>query len=106
MLTHCGAQLNLPREVLIELDGFKQVRTFGRGDWLIKEGTPVDHLMILCEGTAMLTFSSFLGNIATLGFSECGEVLGLSSAVAGTRTKYRPRHSRTPVWPQYLDQIF
>ncbi len=41
--------------------------------------------MIVCEGTATLTFSSSVGNAVMLGLSEHGEVLGLSSAVAGHR---------------------
>jgi CRP-like cAMP-binding protein len=39
--------------------------------------------MIVCEGAATLTFSSYTGNVAMLGLSERGEVLGLSSAISG-----------------------
>jgi CRP/FNR family cyclic AMP-dependent transcriptional regulator len=73
----------LPAEALIELDRIKQVRTFARGDPLFDEGKPVHELMIVCEGTATLTFSSPIGNVVMLGLSERGEVLGLSSAVSG-----------------------
>jgi CRP/FNR family transcriptional regulator, cyclic AMP receptor protein len=74
---------NLPAEALIELDRIKQVRTFVPGDRLFDEGKPVHELMIVCEGAATLTLSSSTGNVAMLGLSERGEVLGLSSAISG-----------------------
>ena len=43
----------------------------------------MQQLMIVCQGAAALTFSSSLGNVAMLGLSEPGEVLGLSSAISG-----------------------
>ncbi|HTU47267.1 MAG TPA: Crp/Fnr family transcriptional regulator [Bryobacteraceae bacterium] len=76
---------NLPREALLELDRVKQIRTYAPGDRLFDEGKPANELMIVCEGTAILTFSSFSGNVAMLGLSERGEVLGLSSAISGRR---------------------
>ncbi len=74
---------NLPREALVELDRMKQTRTFAAGERLFDEGKTVQELMIVCEGAAMLTFSSSTGNVAMLGLSERGEVLGLSSAISG-----------------------
>ncbi len=78
-----GSFCNLPREALAELDRIKQVRTFATGDRLFDEGKPVEELMIVCEGTATLTFSSSTGKAVMLGLSENGEVLGLSSAISG-----------------------
>lgn len=74
---------NLPREALVELDRIKQVRRFAPGERLFEEGKPVHELMIVCDGTAMLTFQSSVGNSAMLGLSERGELLGLSSAMSG-----------------------
>jgi CRP/FNR family transcriptional regulator, cyclic AMP receptor protein len=74
---------HLPREALIELDRIKHVRTFAPGDRLFDEGKPLNELMIVCEGAAILTFSTSIGNDLMLGLSERGEVLGLSSAMSG-----------------------
>lgn len=75
---------NLPAEALIELDRIKKVRIFAPGARIFAEGEPVHELMILCEGNAALTFSRANGNQVMLGLTECGEVLGLSSAVASS----------------------
>jgi CRP/FNR family transcriptional regulator, cyclic AMP receptor protein len=74
---------NLPREALIELDRIKHARTFAPGDQLFNEGSPVDEVMIVCQGCATLTLSSSNGKALVLGVSEAGEVLALSSAISG-----------------------
>jgi CRP/FNR family transcriptional regulator len=73
---------NLPPEVLAELDRIKQTRAFSAHERLFEQGKPADKLMIVCDGVAILSFSSSGGNALTLGFSERGEVLGLSSAIS------------------------
>ena len=68
---------------MIELDRIKHSRTFAPGHALYDEGKPAQEIMIICEGTAALSFSSSIGNTVMLGVSERGEVLGLSSAMSG-----------------------
>lgn len=73
---------NLPQEVLVELERVKQTRIFSRGERLFEQGKPANELMIVCQGAAALSFSSANGTTLALGFSEPGEVLGLSAAVS------------------------
>jgi CRP/FNR family transcriptional regulator, cyclic AMP receptor protein len=75
-----SAFCHLPLEARTELDRIKAVRTFAPGETLFEEGTPVNEVMIVCQGAAMVTFSSSNGNTVMLGTSEHGEVLGLSAA--------------------------
>lgn len=41
--------------------------------------------MIVCDGAVTLTFSSSKGTVVMLGVADCGEVLGLSSAISAHR---------------------
>jgi len=61
----------------------KEARSFAAGTRLFGEGEPVLEVMIVCRGSVALAFCSYGGNDAMLGLSECGEVLGLSSAISG-----------------------
>lgn len=74
---------NLPGDALVELNRISYTRTFTPGERLFDEGEPIHELMIVCEGAAVLTFSTPLGAVMMLGVSERGEVLGLSSALSG-----------------------
>lgn len=81
--SHKGSSFcNLPKPALKELDRIKHVRAVAQGDRLFNEGRPVEELMIVCEGGALLTFASN-GRTLAIGVSEPNEVLGLSSVISG-----------------------
>lgn len=79
---------NLSGEAFFELERLKTFRTFAPGERLFSEGEPVQDLMIVCDGAVTLTFSSSKGTIVMLGLADCGEVLGLSSAISGHRQEF------------------
>jgi CRP/FNR family transcriptional regulator, cyclic AMP receptor protein len=73
----------LERKTLEELDRLRQTSFYPAGATLFVEGEPPRGVFILCSGQAKLTADSREGKSITLRVARAGQVLGLSSVVAG-----------------------
>lgn len=74
---------NLHGDALAELDHLKFSASYPAGSVLFREGDTPKALMILCQGKVKLSVASSEGKVAILNIAQPGEVLGLSSAIAG-----------------------
>jgi CRP/FNR family cyclic AMP-dependent transcriptional regulator len=73
----------LDRKTLDELDRLRQTSFYPAGATLFVEGEPPRGIFILCSGQAKLAADSREGKSITLRVARAGQVLGLSSVVAG-----------------------
>ncbi len=71
-------------EAVRELNGIRQVALYPPGALLFVEGEAPRGVFVLCGGEAKLTASSKNGESIILRLAEGGEVLGLSSVIAGS----------------------
>ncbi len=73
----------LERKTLEEWDRLRQTSYYPAGATLFVEGEPPRGLFILCSGQAKLVADSREGKSITLRVARAGQVLGLSSVMAG-----------------------
>jgi CRP/FNR family cyclic AMP-dependent transcriptional regulator len=71
-------------ETMRELNGIRQTALYPQGAVLFVEGEMPRGLFVLCTGEAKLTAGSTQGEAIILRLVEAGELLGLSSLIAGT----------------------
>ena len=76
----CG----LPNDLLKTLQEIKTTAVYPRGALLFLEGQPSRGVFVLCTGRAKLSTTSADGKTIILRIAEPGEVLGLTSVIAGT----------------------
>lgn len=99
-----GLFCRLPPKALRQLQSLRETSTYPAGAELFVEGEAPRGVFILCNGRAKLTSASGSGKGVLLRTVEAGEVLGLSSVVAGQpyavsattleplRVNFIPRH--------------
>jgi len=75
---------SLPNHVMKELQEIKATSIYPKGALLCLEGQPPRGVFILCTGRAKLSTTSAEGKTIILRIAEPGEVLGLTSVIAGT----------------------
>lgn len=75
---------DLPADVLKELQEIKATSLYPKGALLCLEGQPPRGVFVLCTGRAKLSTTSADGKSIILRIAEPGEVLGLTSVIAGT----------------------
>ena len=71
-------------ETIRELSGIRQTALYPQGAVLFVEGEMPRGLFVLCNGEAKLTAGSKQGEAIILRLIESGELLGLSSLIAGS----------------------
>lgn len=71
-------------DTMRELNGIRQVALYPEGALLFVEGETPRGVFVLCSGEAKLTASSKAGESIILRLAEPGELLGLSSLIAGS----------------------
>jgi len=74
----------LSAETMRELNMIRQTALYPQGAVLFVEGEAPRGLFVLCNGEAKLTAGSNQGESIILRLAEPGELLGLSSLIAGT----------------------
>jgi CRP/FNR family transcriptional regulator len=74
---------DLPSEALSAFDGIKSFRVCPKGTVLFREGRLSRGMYLVCQGRFRLSVCSENGNRLTLRTVGPGEILGLSSALAG-----------------------
>jgi CRP/FNR family transcriptional regulator, cyclic AMP receptor protein len=85
----CSARQNtlfcrLSAETMRELNGIRQTALYPQGAVLFVEGEMPRGVFVLCNGEAKLTAGSKQGEAIILRLVEAGELLGLSSLIAGS----------------------
>jgi CRP/FNR family transcriptional regulator, cyclic AMP receptor protein len=75
---------DLPGNLVKELQEIKATSVYPKGALLFLEGQPPRGVFILCTGRAKLSTTSAEGKTLILRIAEPGEVLGLTSVIAGT----------------------
>lgn len=75
---------DLPGNLIKELQEIKATSVYPKGALLLLEGQPPRGVFILCTGRAKLSTTSAEGKTLILRIAEPGEVLGLTSVIAGT----------------------
>lgn len=75
---------DLPAEALRALQEIKATSLYPKGAMLCLEGQPPRGVFVLCTGRAKLSTTSAEGKTIILRIAEPGEVLGLTSVIAGT----------------------
>ncbi|HLY97501.1 MAG TPA: Crp/Fnr family transcriptional regulator [Candidatus Angelobacter sp.] len=75
---------NLSPKIAETLQEIKATSVYPKGTLLLLEGQPPRGIFILCHGRAKLTTTSAEGKSIILRIAEPGEVLGLTSVIAGT----------------------
>src|SRR5512146_3116251 len=74
---------DLPADALHAFDGIKSVSAYPRGTQIFNEGRQPRGIFLLCDGRAKLSVCSEDGKRLMLRIAGPGEVLGLSSTMAG-----------------------
>lgn len=74
---------SLPNPVMKELQEIKATSIYPKGALLCLEGQPPRGVFVLCTGRAKLSTTSAEGKTIILRIAEPGEVLGLTSVIAG-----------------------
>ena len=75
---------DLPDNTVKQLQEIKATSVYPKGALLFLEGQPPRGVFILCTGRAKLSTTSAEGKTLILRVAEPGEVLGLTSVIAGT----------------------
>src|SRR5262252_7014861 len=75
---------DLAPQALAAFDGIKSAQMVSKGTVLFREGQAARGIFLLCEGRVRLTVCSESGRRMTLRVSNPGELLGLSSCLAGS----------------------
>ena len=74
---------HMSAETMRELNGIRQTALYPQSAVLFVEGEMPRGLFVLCSGEAKLTAGSKQGEAIILRLAEAGELLGLSSLIAG-----------------------
>jgi CRP/FNR family transcriptional regulator, cyclic AMP receptor protein len=87
--TLCGQRQDrmfckMAQDTVRELNGIRQTALYPEGALLFVEGETPRGVFVLCNGEAKLTATSKGGESIILRLAEPGELLGLSSLIAGT----------------------
>ncbi|MGE3467563.1 MAG: Crp/Fnr family transcriptional regulator [Pyrinomonadaceae bacterium] len=82
-LRRSGFFCNLPIGELVAFDALTITRVFPRDSTLFLEGQPASGIFVICQGRVKLSTCSRDGKKIVVAVAEPGEVLGLSSIMAG-----------------------
>ena len=78
-----GFFCDFPEPVMRAFEAMKITTSYPKGTALFVEGEPTNGIYMLCQGKVKLSTHSADGKALILRISEPGEVLGLSSTIAG-----------------------
>lgn len=78
-----GFFCNFPEAAMKAFEAMKITTSYPKGTALFVEGEPTNGIYMLCQGKVKLSTHSADGKALILRISEPGEVLGLSSTIAG-----------------------
>lgn len=78
---------HLPTDALTDLQHIGRPMRLERGERILYEDSPADHVYLVCAGQLKITASSADGKLLILRLARPGDVLGLAAALHGSRHK-------------------